>query len=392
MRIAFHVPRASHLKPGFSGDKILVRGLIDGLARRGHNVQIVSLLNVRNVWRGRIARDELVREMQRVRREMERFAPDAWLVYGASTTNPDLFGWRIAPPRQRRPPRYVLLATDLGSGKRLPPRWRRLFAWAHRRSLARADWVSAYHPSSRDDLIRHGLPDERVLLLPPAVRGWQQAPSKEARRRLGLPLDRPVLFCASRFPLADEHNSGKARMLLDLAAATTSLAPEVLLLIAGDGPGRTIVEQAIASVPGRCAVELVGPIDHVDMPWYHAASDVFVYPNRVDRPWLAVLEAQACGRPVVTMRTPSAEITVRAGQTGLLASDLEEFRQAIRALSAGREQAQRMGDAAARYIAEHHSLDMRLERIERLLEEARVQGPSSAPLYTVSGVSLPDAE
>lgn len=370
MRIAFHVPRASHLKPGFSGDKILVRGLIEGLGRRGHDVRIVSRLNARNLWRGRVGREELRSEMRRVRAAMEDFAPDAWLVYGASTTNPDLFGWRLSSEQPPRPRKYVLLATDLGSGKRLPLGWRRLFAWVHRHSLAQSDWIAAYHPNSRDDLLRHGLPEQRVLLMPPAVCPWRQTPTmREARQRLRLPIDGAVLFCASRFPHADEGDAGKMEMLLDLVDASTALRSDALLLIAGDGPGRATIERAIASLPNRPAVRLVGAVNHDEMPWYYAACDFFAYPHPVDRPWLAVLEAQACGRPVVTMRTRSAELTLRDGITGLLASDAEEFRQAIGTLAANRRQAQSLGRAAAGYVAENHSLDVRLDQIERLLEE-----------------------
>jgi glycosyltransferase involved in cell wall biosynthesis len=385
MRIAFHVPRASHLKLGFSGDKILVRGLLEGLARRGHDVEIVSQMNVRNVWRGRVSRDELVGEISRVRCAMERFAPDAWLVYGASTTNPDLFGWRMASWRATRRPRYVLLATDLGTGKRLPVRWRRLFAWAHRRALARADWISAYHPSSRDDLVRQGIAERQVLLLPPAVCPWKQIPPlPEARRRLGLPQDAPVLFCASRFPDADGRDAGKMRMLFDLIAASTSLPPEAHLVIAGDGPARPLLEQSLASLPNRCNTRLAGPVEHSHMPWYFAACDFFVYPNTVDRPWLAVLEAQACGRPVVTMRTRSAELTLRPGETGLLAADLTEFRQAINALAADRQRARNMGCTASRYVAENHALDVRIDHIERRLEASGGGSPQLGGRFLAS--------
>lgn len=386
MRIAFHVPRASHLKPGFSGDKVLVRGLLEGLSRRGHDVQVVSRLNVRNVWRGRTKRDELVSEMRRVRTAMERFAPDAWLVYGASTTNPDLFGWRMLTGHQSQPPKYVLVATDLGSGKRLPPRWRRLFTWAHHRSLTRGDWISAYHPSSRDDLIRHGVPQQRVHLLPPAVSLWKQIPSMHAaRERLGMSPDAAVLFCASRFPRSDGRDAGKMQMLLDLIAASTSLPQEARVVIAGDGPGRGELEQALAAAAPRCTVQWVGAIEHEMMAWHFAACDFFVYPNRTNRPWLAVLEAQACGRPVVTMRTHSSELTVCHGQSGLLAYDLEDFRHTIRALAANRSRAAEMGRAAATYAIKHHVIDVRIDQIERLLEETHSQATTSPiPLRTSS--------
>jgi glycosyltransferase involved in cell wall biosynthesis len=323
-------------------------------------------------------------EIRRVRTEMDCFAPDAWLVYGASATNPDLFGWWMSHRRAAAPQKYVLLATDLGSGKRIPLRWRNLYLRAHHRSLARCDAISAYHPSSRNDLIRHGIPEEKLSLLPPAVSPWEPGPDmQEARQLLGLPTEGPLLFCASRFPDLDEGDAGKMNMLLELISASTALPPEALLVIAGDGPGRSALEREIASLSRRCSIRLVGAVEHSKMPLYYAACDFFVYPHRVNRPWLAVLEAQSCGRPVVTMRTQSAELTVQPGQTGLLATNTDEFRYAIAALAANRERTREMGRAASGYITENHSIDIRIDQIERMLETSRTDLPD--PVRQFSG-------
>lgn len=388
MRIAFHVPRASHLKPGFSGDKILVRELIEGLRKRGHDVQVVSNLNVRNVWRGRISPRQLSQEMRRVREEMDCFSPEAWFVYGASTTNPDLFGWRFASRNTSQQPVYILYATDLGTGKRVPEPWRSLYVRAHQQSLARCDRLSVYHPSSHDELIRYGIPEQQVSLFPPAVRFWNQnLPQDAARTHLGLPPDSPILFCASRFPDVDEPDSGKVQMLFDLISASSSLPAEAVLLIAGDGPGKTGLEQVISSLAKPCAIRLVGAVDHDTMPLYFAACDFFVYPTSVDRPWLSVLEAQSCGRPVVTMRTRSSQLTVQDGKTGLLATDLNDFRQAISTLAKNRLLTREMGRSAAEFIAEHHSLERRIDQIESMLD-----GSPAEPVMDSSTSSTPVSE
>jgi hypothetical protein len=61
MRIAFHVPRASFLRAGYSGDQVLVAGLIDGLRERGHDVEIVSGVDARDVGRGRVPFHRIMR-------------------------------------------------------------------------------------------------------------------------------------------------------------------------------------------------------------------------------------------------------------------------------------------------------------------------------------------
>src|SRR2546426_11333989 len=94
---------------------------------------------------------------------MKKFSPHAWLVYGPSTKNPDLFGW------WQHPKRYVLWHTDPGGGKSMPKWWRCFFKFAHRHSLARADQVAAYHPRSADGLSAVVAP-ERLHLFPSPLR------------------------------------------------------------------------------------------------------------------------------------------------------------------------------------------------------------------------------
>ena len=68
VRIAFHVPRASHLEPGPSGDRVFVAELLAGLRERGHEPRTVSRLNARDVWRGQVTVGGLLCEALRVRR------------------------------------------------------------------------------------------------------------------------------------------------------------------------------------------------------------------------------------------------------------------------------------------------------------------------------------
>jgi glycosyltransferase involved in cell wall biosynthesis len=92
------------------------------------------------------------------------------------------------------------------------------------------------------------------------------------------------------------------------------------------------------------------------------------YAMALDWPWMVVLEAQACGRPVLTMRTKSGELTVGHGRTRLLAADGDEFRSHLAALVADPRRCDAMGEAARSYIARTHSIEVRLHEIEALLQ------------------------
>ena len=364
MRIAFYSPRASHLDGDVShgGDPIFLRNLFAGLAERGHEVKTVSRLNVRDFCRGRVPTRRFFGEAISIRREMRRFSPDAWLVYDPSGTYPDLFGW------WQRPRRYVLLGAHTWQSDRMPRGWRWLFAFAHRRSLARADKIVASRPASAARLLSSGVPRERLCVMQPAVKVWERLPSKrDARVLLGLPEETSIVLCVSRFTGPNERKQRKTEMILNLLRTLPKLPPEVLTVVVGDGPSRPRIEEEVAKLGLEGRVRFPGAMSNDDLSRYYAACDLYAYPLDMDLPRLSVLEAQGCGRPVVTMRSDSAELTVDAGRTGLLAGDIEEFRSHLASLAGDRARCEAMGRAAREYVRRFHSIETRAEQIEELL-------------------------
>jgi glycosyltransferase involved in cell wall biosynthesis len=364
LRIALHVPRPDFLQPGFSGDHFILPAIRSGLTERGHEVEVVSKLDAREAGRGNIPARRILSEALRVRQRMRRFRPDAWLVYTPSVTDPDLFGW------WQQPGRYVLYAADKGRPERLPRRLRPFFREAHRRSLLTADAVGVYRPRSAARLESMGVAPERIAVLPPMVAmPTVEMTQEEARRSLDLPLDVPVVVCVSRFsgPKGDGR-PGKTAGVLELMRSMPHIREPALCVIVGDGEGRPEVEAERQRLGLGERVLLMGAVPNHEIHRHYAAADVFAYPYDLDRPWLSGLEAQASGRPVLTMRTGSAEATVDDGRTGLLVADVEEFRARLAELLRNRERCMVMGSAARDYVARHHSLDIRIRQLESLLD------------------------
>jgi glycosyltransferase involved in cell wall biosynthesis len=362
MRIAFYSPHASHLRQEFAqgGDPIFLDGLFTELRRRGHEIEVISRLNARHLWKGSVSVRSILVEALAVRRRVKKFQPDAWLVYKPSRTQPDLFGW------WQRPRRYVLFAAKMGKSGRVPRLWRPFFAWAHRRSLRRADLVAAARPPSFERLLRHGVEPERLRLLPWAVPIWPMVSQDEARRHLGLPRETAIVLCASRFtPLGSEQ--AKTEMVLDFLSVVPTLPPEVLVVLAGDGPGRPVIEAEVRRLGLGERVRLVGAVEHAEMRSVFAACDVYVQPHSLDGIWVSVLEAQACARPVVAVRTRSGALAIDDQRTGLLADTMDEFRDHLAALTSDRARCEAMGREARKFIARCHSIDVRARQIEEFL-------------------------
>jgi glycosyltransferase involved in cell wall biosynthesis len=379
LRIAFYVPHADFLKPEIGGDNAMARGLLEGFIERGHVAEVVSLLDPSDFARGRISALRLAREALSVRRRARRLSADTWVVYSPTEGRPDLFGW------WQRPKRYLLFAAHAPDDEPSSESWRTsLLSYAHRRALARADAVSAWRPRGMDRLRAYGIPEERLRLLLPAAPPWQSMPSREqARLQLDLPQEVPVVLCAGRFSTDKRGRPKKTQIMLDLIDAVADIPSETVLLIVGEGPGRSLLERKAAEAAPAGRVRIMGPAGHAEMCVFYAACDVYAYPSWKDYTWVSVLEAQSCGRPVVTMRTRSAELSVQDGRTGMLASDLGEFRTHLAALVPDRVRCESMGRAAREYVARAHTMDARVRQMEDLLlgrsERELPSAPAEAP-------------
>jgi len=87
-----------------------------------------------------------------------------------------------------------------------------------------------------------------------------------------------------------------------LIKALALLPENYLLVLVGDGPERPIVETLTHELNLERRVLRFDHVPYSDLPKYYSAADVFVLPS-IDRGeafGLVVVEAMACGVPVVT--------------------------------------------------------------------------------------------
>jgi glycosyltransferase involved in cell wall biosynthesis len=123
----------------------------------------------------------------------------------------------------------------------------------------------------------------------------------EARRQLGLPLDgKIILFVGSLLPVKGIDVLMEA--FLALRARNPALFARTQLLIAGEGPKRSWVARRIADEGLRGSVKLLGRVGREKIARLMNAADVLALPSRNEGCPNVVLEALACGTPVVAAR------------------------------------------------------------------------------------------
>lgn len=102
--------------------------------------------------------------------------------------------------------------------------------------------------------------------------------------------------------------------------------PEACLMLLGDGPERDNLEDLAARSGLGQAIIFTGMVPHEDVPRYLAAGDAFVTASVTEVHPLSVIEALACGLPVVGVESPGVGDTVEDGRNGLLSRhDLAAF-------------------------------------------------------------------
>jgi glycosyltransferase involved in cell wall biosynthesis len=109
------------------------------------------------------------------------------------------------------------------------------------------------------------------------------------------------------------------------------------------------------------------------------AADVAVFPSLTEGLPLALLEAMACGRPVVATAVGGVPEVVRHELTGLLVPprDVDALAAAVLRLLNDRDLAERMGREGRRRVEVHFTLERVLSRTQELYEALRPRAAGS---------------
>jgi len=141
------------------------------------------------------------------------------------------------------------------------------------------------------------------------------------------------------------------------------------LWIVGDGNLRDDVEHRLKVLGLKEKVKLWGW--QKDIAFFDRQIDVFVLPSLTEGISLALLEAMACGCPVVATRVGGNPEVVVDGQTGFLVppKDPEAMAEAIITILQDKRMAQSMGEAGRRRVEEKFSLARMVNEYQKVYEE-----------------------
>jgi D-inositol-3-phosphate glycosyltransferase len=138
-----------------------------------------------------------------------------------------------------------------------------------------------------------------------------------ARRALGLPLDRPILLCLGRLRIEDKMDWTPLLLAFD---RVRRLKQRPLLVLAGSNPsdyGEQLLAQA-RHLGLQADIRTFFNLPPACLPSLYAACDVFVSPtdSLSESFGLTIVEAMACGRPVVASDWDGYKELIVHGETG----------------------------------------------------------------------------
>src|SRR5207302_9125288 len=94
--------------------------------------------------------------------------------------------------------------------------------------------------------------------------------------------------------------------------------PDLVYLLAGDGSDMPRLRQKVASLGLAQHVRFAGMIGEAEKADHYRLADAFVMPSRGEGFGFVLLEAMACGIPVVASVLDGGREAIRYGQLGIL--------------------------------------------------------------------------
>jgi len=286
--------------------------------------------------------------------------------------------WRIVPlllTAKLMRKRIIVKMTQFGTDDPMSIR-RRRFGTILLSTLAMGDAVIAISDELAASYTQAGLPCDRLFRIPNGVdtdvfRPIDGEARQELRASLGFPPSVPILL----FVGAVDWRKG-VDLLLRAWPKVREQFPEGILAVVGplstasrphEGrPYREYICEYVDNCGATQHIHLLG--QQMDIQRFYQIADIFVLPSRMEGLPNAVLEAMACGLPVVSTTVGGSPEIIEDGVNGLLvpANDADALATAILSYLQHPRRAQEQGLAARKTVLARYPMDGVAERYSML--------------------------
>ncbi|MCB9489040.1 MAG: glycosyltransferase family 4 protein [Deltaproteobacteria bacterium] len=276
-------------------------------------------------------------------------------VINSQTSHDHTLGWLAQGRAKSRPVHVVTRRVDFAPKS----------GWFHRRKYGRgADHYIAISEAIRRVLLDWGIPGERATRIYSSVTPIEQVEGARESVLAEFGLEPETILLGNVAGLVDHKGQ---RYLIDAVDRVIAERPNVVLLIAGDGPLRGELEAATQSLKGHDRIKFLGW--RQDIPRLLSALDLFVMTSHMEGLCTSILDAMSARVPVVATKAGGIPEIVRDGETGWLAENKNPSDIAARILHA---------------LDDTESTRIRVENAAKMVEtefSVREMSRSTAELY-----------
>lgn len=189
---------------------------------------------------------------------------------------------------------------------------------------------------------------------------FKLADGKEFRLKYSIALDRPMLLYVGR--VAYEKNID---FLLEMTKLLIEKRPDVLLVVAGEGPAEASLHKLAKTLNIEKNVKFIGYLDrNKELNACYASADVFVFSSKSETQGLVLLEAMAQGTPVVAIAELGTASILIEGKGALIApDDTLQFSEKVHQLLMYPEHRFELGKQAKVYVLDKWTAKLQAERM-----------------------------
>ncbi len=223
------------------------------------------------------------------------------------------------------------------------------------KKISRCAGVISVSTKNAKDLLEYALVNEDQLVIAPNAidtHMFQCGDKARAREKLGLPKDAFIAAFAGYFI----ERKGDKRVL-----EAAKNIPEIKLAFAGKGDNPPKGENVV----------FCSALVHEDMPLLYQAADVFVLPTLAEGCCNSIVEAMACGLPIISSdRAFNDDILTEDNSIRIDPTSVPEIREAMRTLYSDSKMRERLSLGALE-MAKSLTIDNRTERILQFIIEKK---------------------
>ena len=145
----------------------------------------------------------------------------------------------------------------------------------------------------------------------------------------------------------------KQKNILSLLEAVKGL--DVKLDIIGSGP---LEKQVISESRLNSNIRLLGRVSNTQLPQYLNLCSAFILPSFYEGHPKALIEAMACGLPVIATNVPGINNIIIHNETGWLCeTDSDSIREAIKTVLMDKSLCKRLGHQARQFVIKNYSFE-----------------------------------